>query len=51
MKYRYRVKYIKNGKEELTGLMDQRNAEILARYLRDMHGNAEVIDEEAGVVK
>ena len=51
MKYRYRVKYIKNGKEELTGLMDKRNAEIMARYLRDMHGTAEIIDEEAGVVK
>ena len=51
MKYRYRVKYKENGEWKLTGLMDKRNAEIMARYLRDMHGTAEIIDEEAGVGK
>ncbi len=51
MKYRYRVRYKENGEWKLTGLMNRGGAEQIAEYLRGKFGEAEIIDEEAGVVK
>lgn len=50
-KWQYRVKYIENGHERITGLVkSMRQAKEICRHFCNQYGNAEVIDENDGEV-
>ena len=49
--WQYRVKYLEDGKERLTGLVkNRRQAKEICQQFCNQYGSAEVIDETAGEV-
>ena len=49
--WRYRVKYLEDGKERLTGLYRSKGiAEREARWMREIYNGVEVVDETDGEV-